>query len=42
MSEKQGYVVKQIPYFYQISVSGEQLDIMPDFWESQSKYYPNE
>jgi hypothetical protein len=42
LSEKEGYIVKPIPYFYQIPESGEQLDLMPDFWENKSKSYPNE
>jgi hypothetical protein len=42
ISKESGYLVKQIPYFYEIPLSGEQLSIPPDFWESRSKTYPDE
>jgi hypothetical protein len=42
ISDELGYLVKPIPYFYDIPLSGEQLSIHPDFWESQSKTYPDE
>lgn len=42
ISEKAGYYIKEIPYFYQIPESGEQLNFTPDFWEHNNKTYPNE
>lgn len=42
ISEKDGYLIKSIPYFYRIPESGEQLTVPPDFWENPSKQYPNE
>lgn len=42
ISEVQGYLIKPIPYFYQIPQFGEQLTYPPDFWENPSKRYPNE
>ncbi len=42
ISKEQGYLIKPIPYFYNIPLSGEQLSTLPDFWESSSKSYPNE
>jgi hypothetical protein len=42
ISEKDGYLIKPIPYFYQIPQFGEQLIIPPDFWEHPYKTYPNE
>ncbi len=39
---KIGYVIKPIPYFYDISQAGEQLIDRPDFWEYESKHYPDE
>ncbi len=42
ISNSDGYLVKKIPYHYQISTRGEQLSELPDFWESPSKTYPNE
>ncbi len=37
-----GYIIKPIPYFYDIPISGEQLAEQPDFWEYPSKIYPDE
>ena len=42
ISEEKGYLVKPIPYFYEIPLSGEQLSTPPDFWEYSSKTYPDE
>ena len=42
ISNKSGYLIKPIPYFYNIPVSGQQLDIPPDFWETPSKRYPEQ
>ncbi len=42
ISKEQGYLIKPIPYFYEIPDMGEQLTNPPDFWESTSKTYPNE
>jgi hypothetical protein len=42
ISEKEGYLIKPIPYFYQIPQFGEQLSNKPDFWEYPNKQYPNE
>ncbi|HRX11155.1 MAG TPA: DUF4249 domain-containing protein [Draconibacterium sp.] len=42
ISREQGYLIKPIPYFYEIPELGEQLSNPPDFWESRSKTYPNE
>ncbi len=42
ISEEKGYLIKPIPYFYEIPVLGEQLSYPPEFWESSSKSYPNE
>lgn len=42
MSEKEGYLVKKIPYFYEIPLSGESLGSQPDFWEKAYKEYPKE
>lgn len=42
VSEDEGYIIKPIPYFYPISESGEQLIDQPDFWEYESKKYPND
>jgi len=42
ISDEKGYLVKPITYFYDIPQSGEQLDEIPDFWESPSKIYPND
>jgi len=36
------YIIKPIPYFYEIPFSGYQIGFPPDFWESASKYYPDE
>lgn len=41
ISEEKGYLIKPIPYFYDISESGEQM-VRPDFWEQESKIYPND
>ena len=41
ISEKEGYLIKPIPYFYQIPQFGEQLSNKPDFWEYPNKQYPN-
>ena len=40
ISDKSGYHIKPIPYFYFIPVFGQQLNIPPDFWETPSKQYP--
>lgn len=40
ISKESGYLVKPIPYFYNIPVAGEQIDYPPDFWETPSKQYP--
>lgn len=42
ISEKEGYLIKPIPYFYEIPGYGEQITTPPDFWETASKIYPNE
>lgn len=42
ISEEKGYLIKPIPYFYDIPLEGEQLGNPPDFWETPSKIYPNE
>ncbi|WP_158868216.1 DUF4249 domain-containing protein [Maribellus comscasis] len=34
--------LKNIPYFYNIPEDGYVKDIMPDFWETRSKRYPDE
>jgi hypothetical protein len=42
ISEKDGYLIKPIPYFYQIPQFGNSLSTPPDFWEYSNKQYPNE
>lgn len=42
ISDELGYVVKRIPYYYEIPPSGEQISTPPDFWEYESKTYPDE
>lgn len=42
ISDKAGYLVKPIPYFYEIPLSGESLGYEPDFWETTDKEYPSE
>ncbi len=42
LSQDLGYLLKPIPYFYDISESGSQIHTFPDFWESADKVYPNE
>ncbi|HCE56429.1 MAG TPA: hypothetical protein DER09_01205 [Prolixibacteraceae bacterium] len=42
ISNKSGYLIKPIPYFYHIPVHGQQLDVPPDFWETPSKQYPEQ
>lgn len=42
LSDEKGYLIKPIPYFYDIPLDGEQLEIPPDFWEYYTKSYPNE
>ena len=42
MSNKTGYLVKPIPYFYEIPLSGKQMTYPPDFWEYNGKQYPDE
>ncbi|MCF6333329.1 MAG: DUF4249 domain-containing protein [Draconibacterium sp.] len=42
VSGEKGYLVRRIPYFYEISHNGEQLLEPPAFWEYDTKNYPNE
>lgn len=42
MSDEMGYVVKPIPYFYEIPWEGEKMFTPPDFWETPGKIYPDE
>jgi hypothetical protein len=42
ISDKDGYFIKRIPYFYDIPNSGELIGEQPDFWESEYKNYPDE
>lgn len=42
VSPKIGYIIKPIPYFYEIPQYGEQLSEQPEFWEYDSKKYPDE
>lgn len=42
VSEEKGYLIKPIPYFYEIPHEGEQLSSPPEFWEYDTKTYPNE
>lgn len=42
ISDEKGYMVKPIPYFYDIPREGVIQDIYPDFWEWAGKTYPNE
>ncbi|MBK6283016.1 MAG: DUF4249 domain-containing protein [Draconibacterium sp.] len=42
ISKEKGYLIKPIPYFYEIPAMGEKLSNPPDFWESTSKTYPDE
>ena len=42
LSERDGYVVRQIPYFYDIPEQGEILYYRPDFWETRTKDYPEQ
>lgn len=42
IGKDEGYRIKPIPYFYDISEEGEQLTNQPDFWEYASKNYPND
>lgn len=42
LSEKEGYLVRRIPYFYEISQSGESLYYQPEFWETPRREYPEE
>ncbi len=35
-------ILKPIPFFYNIPEKGRIKDIMPDFWEGNSKVYPDE
>jgi hypothetical protein len=42
MGKTKGYFLKEIPYFYDIPLEGESVDIVPDFWETPSKVYPND
>lgn len=42
VSDEKGYLIKPIPYFYDIPLEGEQLQIVPEFWEGTSKIYPND
>ena len=41
-SNKTGYIIKLIPYFYEIPFSGKQMTYPPDFWEYNGKQYPDE
>ena len=40
ISEKFGFVFKEIPYFYNIPDNGDVTDYPPDFWEFETKTYP--
>ena len=40
LSKDLGFVLKEIPYFYNIPGDGDVRDYPPDFWESESKTYP--
>lgn len=40
ISEKKGYLIKPIPYFYDIPASGSEMITPPDFWEDELKVYP--
>jgi len=42
ISDEDGYLIKPIPYFYEIPPEGESVEEQPDFWETPSKKYPNE
>lgn len=42
VSHNTGYVIKPIPYFYEIPLSGQQMTYPPDFWEYNGKQYPDE
>lgn len=42
ISEEMGYLIKPIPYFYDIPRKGESVEEQPDFWETPSKKYPND
>jgi hypothetical protein len=42
ISEKQGYYISEIPYFYDIPNSGDVLQYHPEFWEYPNKQYPDE
>lgn len=42
LSEDKGFVLKPIPYFYDIPDYGEQINERPEFWEFPNKIYPNE
>lgn len=42
ISKELGYLIKPIPYFYEIPTSGEQISTPPDFWEYETKPYPKE
>lgn len=40
ISPEKGFIIKPIPYFYDIPPFGEQEEIPPDFWETANKIYP--
>jgi len=41
LSEELGYLVKPIPYFYDIPLEGESVEAYPEFWEFPGKrIYP--
>jgi hypothetical protein len=42
LSDKLGYIVRPIPYFYFIPEEGDILGYPPDFWEASKKEYPLE
>jgi hypothetical protein len=42
MGDITGYLIKPIPYFYDISQFGEQWIYNPEWWEYPSKTYPDE
>ena len=42
LGTKSGYLIKPIPYFYDIPAHGKKEIYRPDFWEYSTKIYPDE
>ena len=40
LSDEKGYMIKPIPWFYEIPPDGEILEYQPEFWEVPDKKYP--